>query len=200
MRGHDLTAFRDQKLGWRDTLAIGWAGMRGVVTVAAVQTLPAETPLRAELVLVAFVVASVTLLVQGGTLALLVRVLRLGRDGSQRRREELESLVGEAIDAGVEAMRREANANGIEEAIVDVASERMLARRAWAAHVAEVDPDDATTDVAQISRLRHIAIEAERVWLDRVRRSGRFDSGTVAVAQRIIDREEIGLQADEDEH
>lgn len=200
VRGHDLSAFRDQKLGWRDALAIGWAGMRGVVTVAAVQTLPAETPMRAELVLAAFVVAIVTLLVQGGTLALLVRALGLGRDRSERRRMELESIVGEAIDTGVEAMRREAQAHGIDEAVVDIASERMLARRAWAAHVAEVDPDDPTTDVAQISRLRHIAIEAERVWLDRVRRSGRFDSATVAVAQRIIDREEIGLQADEDEH
>ncbi|MET4099156.1 NhaP-type Na+/H+ or K+/H+ antiporter [Agrococcus sp. UYP10] len=200
VRGHDITALRDQRLGWRDTLAIGWAGMRGVVTVAAVQTLPADTPMRAELVLAAFVVAIVTLLVQGGTLSFLVRALGVGKNASDRRRAELESLVGEAIDAGIEAMRREAEVNGIDEMIVEVASERMLARRDWAAHVAEVDPDDPSTDVAQISRLRHVAIEAERVWLDRVRRTGRFDSSTVAVAQRIIDREEIGLQADEDEH
>jgi NhaP-type Na+/H+ or K+/H+ antiporter len=200
VRGHDLRALQAQRLSWRDTLVLGWAGMRGVVTVAAVQTLPENTPMRAELVLVAFIVAIVTLLVQGGTLPLLVRALGLARDRSARQRAELDSLVGEAIDAGVEAMRREAEAMGVGAEILEVASERLLARRAWAAHVAEVDPDDATTDVAQIARLRHAAIEAERVWLDRVRRSGRFDSETVAVAQRIIDREEIGLQADEDEH
>ncbi|MCH1882087.1 cation:proton antiporter [Agrococcus sp. ARC_14] len=200
MRGHDIVALADQRLGWRDMLAIGWAGMRGVVTVAAVQTLPAETPMRAELVLIAFVVAIVTLLVQGGTLAWLVRLLHLTHDGSERHRRELDELLGETIEAGIDAMQREAEATGIDAALVEAAGERMRSRRAWAAHVAEVDPDDATTDVAQIARLRHLAVDAERIWLDQVRKSGRFDSATVGVVQRIIDREEVGLQADEDEH
>ncbi|GEK79354.1 cation:proton antiporter [Agrococcus baldri] len=200
MRGHDIVALDDQRLGWRDMLAIGWAGMRGVVTVAAVQTLPAETPMRAELVLAAFVVAIVTLLAQGGTLAWLVKLLRLTHDGTERHRQELDALLGETIEAGIDAMQREADARGMDEALVEAAGERMRSRRAWAAHVAEVDPDDASTDVAQIARLRHLAVDAERRWLDQVRRTGRFDSSTVSVVQRIIDREEIGLQADEDEH
>lgn len=199
-RGHDIIALDDQALGWRDMLAIGWAGMRGVVTVAAVQTLPPETPMRAELVLAAFVVAIFTLLVQGGTLAWLVRLLGLTHDGSARRRQELDELLGETIEAGIDAMQRDADLQGIDEALVEAAGERMRSRRAWAAHVAEVDPDDASTDVAQIARLRHLAVDAERRWLDQVRRTGRFDSGTVKMVQRIIDREEIGLQADEDEH
>ncbi|WP_159433639.1 cation:proton antiporter [Agrococcus sp. Marseille-P2731] len=200
MRGHDIEALDDQRLGWRDMLTIGWAGMRGVVTVAAVQTLPADVPMRAELVLVAFVVAIVTLLVQGGTLAWLVRALRLTHDGAERHRLELDELLGETIEAGIDAMERSAEQQGIDRALVEAAGERMRSRRAWAAHVAEVDPDDAATDVAQIARLRHLAVEAERLWLDHVRRSGRFDSKTVGTVQRIVDREEIGLQADEDEH
>ncbi|WP_206447522.1 cation:proton antiporter [Agrococcus sp. KRD186] len=199
-RGHDIIALDDQKLGWRDMLAIGWAGMRGVVTVAAVQTLPADTPMRAELVLVAFVVAIFTLLVQGGSLAWLVKALHLTHDRTERRRQELDELLGETIEAGIDAMQREADLQGIDEALVEAAGERMRSRRAWAAHVAEVDPDDASTDVAQIARLRHLAVDAERFWLDQVRRTGRFDSSTVSVVQRIIDREEIGLQADEDDH
>lgn len=200
IRGHDITALDDQRLGWRDMLAIGWAGMRGVVTVAAVQTLPADTPMRAELVLVAFVVAIVTLLVQGGTLSWLVTLLRLTHDGSERHRIELDELLGETIEAGIDAMERAAELQAIDERLVEAAGERMRSRRAWAAHVAEVDPEDSSTDVAQISRLRHLAVEAERLWLDQVRRTGRFDSKTVGAVQRIIDREEIGLQADEDEH
>lgn len=199
-RGHDIIALDDQKLGWRDMLAIGWAGMRGVVTVAAVQTLPADTPMRAELVLAAFVVAIFTLLVQGGSLAWLVKALHLTHDRTERRRQELDALLGETIEAGIDAMQREADLRGIDEALVEAAGERMRSRRAWAAHVAEVDPEDTTTDVAQIARLRHLAVDAERFWLDQVRRTGRFDSSTVNVVQRIIDREEIGLQADEDEH
>jgi NhaP-type Na+/H+ or K+/H+ antiporter len=50
----------------RERLVIIWAGMRGAVTVAAAQTLPEDTPQRATLILVAFVVAAGTLLLQGG--------------------------------------------------------------------------------------------------------------------------------------
>lgn len=52
-----------------------WAGMRGAVTVAAAQTLPPGTPHRALLVFVAFTVATLSLLVQGGTIGLIVRRL-----------------------------------------------------------------------------------------------------------------------------
>ena len=42
--------------------------MRGAVTVAAAQTLPLDTPYRAELVLIAYVGAAAMLLLQGSTL------------------------------------------------------------------------------------------------------------------------------------
>jgi CPA1 family monovalent cation:H+ antiporter len=47
--------------------------MRGAVTVAAAQTLPDNTPQRSVLVLVAFAVAVLSLLVQGGTIGPIVR-------------------------------------------------------------------------------------------------------------------------------
>ncbi len=55
---------------------IVWAGMRGAVTVAAAQTLPETAPTRSSLVLVAFVVAIASLVVQGGTLAALIRAVK----------------------------------------------------------------------------------------------------------------------------
>ena len=45
-----------------------WAGMRGAVTVAAAQTLPETAPQRSLLVLIAFLVAAGSLVIQGGTL------------------------------------------------------------------------------------------------------------------------------------
>ena len=62
---------------WRYSAVIAWAGMRGVVTLAAAFVLPADTPHRAVLVLAAFVVVAGTLLIQGMTLPGLVRRLRL---------------------------------------------------------------------------------------------------------------------------
>jgi monovalent cation/hydrogen antiporter len=69
----DLDYLAAKPLGVREGSVVVWAGMRGAVTVAAAQTLPETTPQRSVLVLVAFLVATVSLLVQGGLLPVLVR-------------------------------------------------------------------------------------------------------------------------------
>ena len=65
---------------WPALAVVSWAGMRGVVTLAAVFALPDDTPSREVLVLAAFVVVAGTLLGQGATLPLLVRRLPLPRE------------------------------------------------------------------------------------------------------------------------
>ncbi len=71
----DIGYLARQPLGTREGTVLVWAGMRGAVTVAAAQTLPPGTPHRALLVFVAFTVATLSLLVQGGTIGLIVRRL-----------------------------------------------------------------------------------------------------------------------------
>jgi len=70
-------ARNDSAPSWRVPALISWAGMRGVVTLAAVFVLPPETPQREILILIALVVTAGTLLLQGSTLPWLVRRLRL---------------------------------------------------------------------------------------------------------------------------
>ncbi|MFC4855430.1 Na+/H+ antiporter [Actinophytocola glycyrrhizae] len=72
-----LTGRRGHVWPWSYSAVIAWAGMRGVVTLAAAFILPADTPERAVLVLAAFVVVAGTLVVQGMTLPRLVRRLAL---------------------------------------------------------------------------------------------------------------------------
>ena len=69
----DIRYFSAAPLGWREGTAVVWSGMRGAVTVAAAQTLPDGTPQRSLLVFVAFAVAVLSLLVQGGTIGPLLR-------------------------------------------------------------------------------------------------------------------------------
>jgi NhaP-type Na+/H+ or K+/H+ antiporter len=78
----DIDYFLRGPLGWRDGTVIVWAGMRGAVTVAAAQTLPEDTPQRPVLVLVAFAVAAMSLLVQGGSIGALLRRITPRTDGS----------------------------------------------------------------------------------------------------------------------
>ncbi len=72
-------------------MVLGWAGMRGVVTLAAALSLPVGLPGRDLILACAFVVILVTVLVQGTTLAPLIRLLRIVRPDeapSQQRSED----------------------------------------------------------------------------------------------------------------
>ncbi|GHE84154.1 peptidase [Amycolatopsis deserti] len=71
----DIDYLLGQPLGVREGAIVVWAGMRGAVTVAAAQTLPDDAPHRPLLVFVAFAVATMSLLVQGGTTGPLVNRL-----------------------------------------------------------------------------------------------------------------------------
>ncbi len=76
----------DGPVGSRETLITAWAGMRGVVTVATALALPTLTdagasfPSRDMVVFVALTCVLATLVVQGLTLAPLVRLLGVGSD------------------------------------------------------------------------------------------------------------------------
>ena len=83
--------WRDSRFGFRPPrpmlrptvgsgLVISWSGMRGIVTLAAALALPAAFPMRNLIVFTAFSVVLGTLVIQGLTLKLLLRLLRLQDD------------------------------------------------------------------------------------------------------------------------
>ena len=80
------------RLAWRQLTVISWTGMRGVVTLAAVVSIPAVTdsgvpvPARDTMFLIAFVVTVGTLLLQGLTLPAVIRWLGV-QDTTQRDRD-----------------------------------------------------------------------------------------------------------------
>ena len=73
--GHDPDLGRRPPLTY--TFLLGWAGMRGVVTLAAAFIIPADTPDREVLLLIAFTVVAGTLFIQGLSLPWLARRLRV---------------------------------------------------------------------------------------------------------------------------
>ena len=87
-------------LTWQESVVVSWTGMRGVVTLAAAAAIPATTitgepfPERSMIQAIAFVVSVGTLLIQGWTLPLLIKRLRVSRftdDHAADREEELKA-------------------------------------------------------------------------------------------------------------
>jgi len=67
---------RAQPMGWRQATVLGWAGARGVVTLAIALTLPMDMPGRDLMLVASFAVIFVTVIVQGSSLGWLIRAVR----------------------------------------------------------------------------------------------------------------------------
>ena len=98
---------------WRPLAAVSWAGMRGVVSLAAAQTLPLDTPYRPLLLACTIVVILGTLVLQGLSLPRVIRWLRFPGDPAAE------------IDAERMAARDEAN-RAIAAAVESDIAERKL--------------------------------------------------------------------------
>jgi CPA1 family monovalent cation:H+ antiporter len=86
-------------------LIISWAGMRGIVSLAAALALPSAFPYRNLIVLTAFAVVLGTLAIQGLTLKPLLRALNLQDDDPVGR--ELRAARERALSAGLASLARD---------------------------------------------------------------------------------------------
>ena len=192
----DIDYLAGEPMGWREGALLVWAGMRGAVTLAAAQSLPAATPHRSTLVLVAFVVAAGTLLVQGISLPALVRRLGLGRGDDPDRLADLEAVRAELAAAAVERLADPALARPDG---TPYAPETIARLRAVSADLVD-RPDDGEAWPAALAEqedervLRLDLVNAQRAALLRLRDEGTFSSAALAEQLRILDAEELGLQ------
>jgi len=181
---------RERGWSWRTGVAVSFAGMRGVVTLAAVFLLPPETPQRELLQLLAFVVVVGTLL-QGLALPWVIRRLRLPPPNRSQERTEAQMLLAEAQTAGLARLDSE---------VTDADEARVIGRlRTNAVFLADAldnpAPDDAEPLPAAYNRLRRAMIEAEREAVLAARVEGRYQEPAIRSALAFIDVEESALKA-----
>ncbi|WIG19084.1 cation:proton antiporter [Kocuria rosea] len=204
-RRADLEQERREGLGWRGAAVLGWSGMRGVVTLAAAQSLPGTVPYREQLVLIAFTVAVTTLLLQGGTLPALIRSLGIrGVDTTAGLRESA-ALFDEIAAAGLRVLDAPGAVLGDGAAVDPDVVERvrqdtfLRSESAWErAHARE--EKNAPTPHHQYRQLRLAVVRTEREALLAARREGKYPSRILADAQRVLDVEEAKLQPRPSEH
>jgi monovalent cation/hydrogen antiporter len=197
-QNNDLTAERDQALSWRDGVILGLSGMRGVVTVAAVQTISADEQMRESLVLIAFAVAIVTLVVQGLLLPPVVRRLRPVGDTAGEERAEVYALRKELAAAGDAAIAGAVEASTAAGVTVrpGVVDEVNANTETWLGRLelwSQADLDDPENPVVQFQRLRRVQIVAERDALRDAYERGAYSSETIEVLRTALDSEEISL-------
>ncbi|MER5889366.1 sodium:proton antiporter [Streptomyces sp. NPDC001941] len=178
----------NENLGWRGGVVLAWSGMRGAITLAAAQTLPEDTPYRAELILVAFVVAAATLLLQGLSLPRVIRTVKVPADDPARLRDDHLRLIGELRDAAVGVLA----APGLAQPDGTPYAAPILARARADARIPEEGQEAPQMDFAlreQYLRLRLDVLDAQSERLLKARRSGAYSSQALADAQNALDVE-----------
>ncbi|MEV0363554.1 Na+/H+ antiporter [Nocardia fusca] len=168
---------------------VSWAGMRGVVTLAAVLLLPANTPQLPVLKLLALVVVAGTLLLQGTSLSWLVRRLRLR--GPSRAEDALQkaNLLTQASNAGLAALDAAIGPDTPEE-VVHSLRDRVTWRTNAAWERLGRPESELATPTAEYRRLRLEMLRAERETVLRVRDSGGVDYEILQHVLARLDLEE----------
>jgi monovalent cation/hydrogen antiporter len=163
--------------------------MRGVVTLAAAQTLPRDADERALLIFVAFLVAVISLTVQGLTLPAVVRMLGLaGSEGEgpthDEQRElshELRKAAGEAVSEG---KLQRPNGEPLPENVVRVLGARLTQ-----------PPDDDLADrQREVLELRLAIIEVMRDRLVELSRDGRYSTAALRHSLAELDADQVSLE------
>ena len=180
----------------RGVLIVGWAGLRGVVSLAAALALPLTTesgspfPGRGLLLFLTFSVILATLVGQGLTLPLVIRWLGLGDDGSADH-EELHAREA-AVSAALERLEQlEAEWPGHLELI-----ERLQRDQEHAAEHLEHDHEAGGELLSDQEMVEHAAIhraviDAQRVALIDLRDRGVIGDEAMRRVERDLDLEEL---------
>lgn len=193
-------AARDPNPSWRAVAVLSWAGMRGVVSLAAAFGLPLSMddgsafPDRELVVFLTFVVVIGTLVLQGLSLPWLIR--RLGVTGVDPTADVLAeaAAVGDAAKAGLARLDELVASGEATDDVVDRLRTRTQVRvdAGWE----RLGRQDRETPSAAYRRLRRAMIDAERQELERARDEGRLADEVLREARRDLDFEEALLARD----
>jgi CPA1 family monovalent cation:H+ antiporter len=188
-----------RRQAWDPAVAglVSWAGMRGVVTLAAAQLLPVDLPDRDVLLLAAFTVVVGSLLLQGSTLPWLVR--KVGLPPPDPAEDALLAAeIGDAANAAGLRRLAELTTGDEPEGVVERLRDRSTARSHAAWERLGRPLADQQTPSSSYARLRMEMLAAERDVVIRARDDGRAPGEVLAAALSAIDVEESLLDRHEE--
>jgi CPA1 family monovalent cation:H+ antiporter len=184
---------RESATPWRHVVILGWAGMRGVVSLAAALALPLGFPERDLIVFLAFCAILATLVVQGTTLEWLIRRLGVREapppHGILREESVARHVAGQAMLEAVE--KRAADV-----LYGPIASDMLPEFRDRARHLHRVRQGGGAAAAERAARraVRLEALAAARHVLHRGHEAGEFDEEILNRITQELDLEEGRLR------
>ncbi|KDE96687.1 sodium:proton antiporter [Mycobacterium sp. 050272] len=197
------SAIDRRPLSWQDNVVVSWAGMRGVVTLAAAAAVPVTTasgepfPHRATIQAIAFAVTVGTVLLQGATLPLLIRRLKLAFSEGDTGEDREETLKAERVvhEAAVEVFAhfRAHPPDGIDPKVLDEIR-HLVARQSQDADEMP-SPESHTLRAEVFAALYREVLRAQRASLIEQRDLGAVDEEAVRAMLDRLDLQEAAVSA-----
>ncbi|MGW0805491.1 Na+/H+ antiporter [Nonomuraea sp. NPDC002799] len=186
------------------TVILGWAGMRGVVSLAAAFAIPPGIPERdrAMVLFLTFTTVIGTLLIQGTTFPALIRRLRVSSEQEQYEDRLAEAAAQQAaLEAGLAELERlvleqDGEPDEIQKQVIDQLREKSWRRSltAWERLGGGTGAGGTETPSALYRRLRRDMLEAERQVFVRLRDERRLDDEVLREVMAQLDFEEAILE------
>jgi CPA1 family monovalent cation:H+ antiporter len=180
---------------WQVPAVVSWAGARGVVPLAAALSIPLATdsgaplPHRDLVLLLASAVIVITLVVQGFTLAPLVRRAGIAIAPADVAHEHTVAQLHLAR-AGLAHLEQLADLELASDVVLD------QLRRRLAARIDRIEADDTEPSLSGYRALRRDVLSVQRAELDRLFEAGTISDTTRRRVLRGLDLEEAGLGED----
>lgn len=192
---------REPAPSWREPAVLAWAGMRGVVTLAAAFAVPHATgdggafAGREEILFLAFFVTVATLLLHGLTLPVVIR--RLGFTGAEGYQDALREAEAQhtAARAALGRLTDLAGSAPTHRPVIESLRQQAEARSnaAWE-RLGRPEPQGAERPSVVYRRLRREMLDAERAVFVRFRDERRIDDEVLRRVLRELDLEEAALE------
>jgi monovalent cation/hydrogen antiporter len=188
---------REKALGARESTAMSWAGTRGVISLAAIFTLPVGFPDRELLHFCAFLVVLVTLVGQGLTFGPLVRRLGLRAnhtDEAKERNQARSAAVQASLDR-LDEIQHQQHDHVEDHAIENMRQQLELRLERYRTRLDLLEKSDSgqvpeSPQYEAALMVRRAVIDAQREELLRWRDAGRLNDDGLRVLERELDHEE----------
>ncbi len=192
---------RDPVPPWQHSVIIAWAGMRGVVSLAAAFALPIllvnrqPFPGRSYILFLTFCVILTTLVFQGLTLPILIRKLGIEDDGVNEKEERDARL--QANEAAVDFVEQKALEEHLpEDVMARVRAEYCDRIEQLNACCMETGNPGGVITTPIYQRLQHGALQAERRTIIALRNGKKINDDALRRIQRDLDLAEARLTGD----
>ncbi len=184
---------------WQQVLLVSWTGMRGVLSLAAALALPLTTnqstafPGRDLIIFLTFCVILVTLVLQGLTLPLLIRWLKLTVDiGTEREEMEARLWAAQAALARLDELTAQDNVLAKAEMVEWLRTMYKERIRRFSA-CCDVMNNGSSEQLAAFEDLQHEVLAAERRTVVQLRNQGAIHEEVMLRIERDLDLDTVRL-------